>query len=502
MFAALALIGWSLLEEVVLSSSDLVTNFFASKIKHGENLELFNFVTYANSMIASWGAHSPYSSHIYTVGDIDISGLAASTQIYVMILSMLFGFSYGIGVYTAQYFGAKKFQQLRDLVMFKIQISLLISFIFILIVELFSKQLISFIISPKNVSIPTDLNNHAQWISYFDSVASHYSVDQGAKFIKIVAISYLILGIEIAIVTTLRETARPMVSFWTSFLAFFFTIIFLFFLVEPNFLKTFHGFGLMGCAYAVILGKTLQIILVLGFIFIKKYEFIPNRFWKIDRLVVKIAFKKSIWIMINELFWSFSMLMQVKLLSMYSLDSLIANALVSTILSILIVPSYHGIAAGISVLVGNNLGDNKLEIAQINSKRLLWLTVLLGVIISLLLGGTAFIIEYIFTNISGNILILTKKFIWIYALTVTVLLLNGTLYSTIRAGGLVYTAFFMDSIYTWAFTIPIMAILVLVTKLDIILIFGIVRIVEVFKIVPSLYFYFRKKWVRNLVYKL
>ncbi len=491
---------WSLLEEVVLSSSDLITNFFADHITIGENDWLYKFVNEANDMINSWG-DPIYKNHIYSVGSIDINALSSVAQIFVVILSVLFGFCYGVGVYTAQYFGAKKNQHLRDLVTFKIQVTILITLVFIIIIQLFSSQLIGFIIKYKEVPKPSILSTHEEWIQYYDSKAAYFSIEQGTKYLKIVSISYPILALELALITTLRETGRPMTSFWASFSTFILTILFLFFLVEPNFLGNFKGFGLLGCAYSVILGNFFQIIFLVIFIFWKKYEFIPNRIWNLNGTVLTLASKKSIIITINELLWSFSMLIQVKLLSIYSLDSLTANAILTTFTSILLVPAYHGISAGISVLVGNNLGNNELKIAEINSKRLIILTTCLGIFLGSILAIFGLLVGYIFSNSSNDVISLTKKFMIIYSFATPFLMINGTIYSIIRSGGLVITAFLMDSIYNWTITIPIMVFLILGSDLDIVIVFIIIRIIESLKIISSIYFYRRKKWIKNLVHR-
>ncbi len=497
---AIGIIMWALLEEVVLSSSDLVTNFFANKIDHGTNESLNHFVNYANNMINGW---KDYHNHFYNVGEIETNAIAAEMQIYNVIMSVLFGFAYGIGVYTAQYFGNRQYQKLRDLTVFKILVGLCISLIFVLLSEIFSKNLMEFIINPKYVAEPDISASHEEWITYFDSQASIYSANEASKFLSIVVISYPILAINLAFITVLRETGRPMVSFWASFIAFILTVFFLVFLVEPSYfgISSIRGFGIIGCAISIIIGKITQLFFILIFIFIKKYEFIPNRIFSINKTIWVTPFKKSLMIAFNEFLWSLSILMQVKLLSMYSLETLTANAIFTTIASIIIYPTYHGLSAGVAVMIGNNLGDNKLEIAYINSKRLIWITLILGIIMSFLIFGMSFLFGYVFTNISKEIYELTKQFFIVYSFSLTALMLNGSFYSIIRSGGKVYTVFIMDSLYNWVITIPIMTLMILDTSLNILIIYSLVRVCEVLKIIPSLYFYYRKKWLVNLIYK-
>ncbi len=491
----LSIMVWAIFEEIVLSSSDLVTNFFANHITEGNSV-ITNFISEANAKLHSLGIFN----HYYYYGQIVMNGVTAASQIYIIIISVLFGISYGIGTYTAQYFGAKKYQNLKDLVMFKILLGLAITIIFLILIETIGHQLISCIIHFKNLDIPGASETNADWVAYYDDQAAKLSIMEGTDYIKIAALSYPLVAISLAFITTLRETGRPFVSFFGSFIAFIFTILLNIILVEPSlFNLNTHAYNVYGCAMAIVFGKSIQLLVILIYILIMKYEFFPNQIFHLDKISVNLAFKKATIISLNELFWSLSTVMQVKLLAMYSLDAYTANVIFTTIIAILVFPPYHGIAAGISVLVGNNLGNNRLKYANINSKRLIWLTLCIGAITGIILSISAFLVPVMFPNNSTYIIKLAQQFIWIYAVPSIILMLNGTLYSILRSGGLVWTAFLSDSIYNWGITIPIMSGLVIFSSLTVILIFIIIRIIEMLKLLPLIILYLRKKWLNNLV---
>jgi len=481
----LGLMIWAILEEVTLASSDLVTVFFVNDVRGGPLQSQID--------ILNTGLLHPR----YFVGQIMVAGLTAVSQYYLLVISILFGVNYGIGVYTSQFFGSKQYQNLRNFVLFKIQVGLCISIFFIIIGELFPKQVLGFIINnTKNID-----SKFAQQ----DKKAIALSVSQGVDFLRYVVISYPLLAINLSFITTLRETKRPFVSFFASFIAFLGSVFFLLFLVSPNqyniYLGKFKGLYIYGAATAVILGKVIQSILVILFVKIKKYEFFPNRIWFKDPHYKLLSFKKMIVISLNECFWATSLLLQVKFFSTKGIIVLTANSLFSSILTLLIFPAYHGLSAAILVLVGNNLGSNNLKSAELNSKRLLFLTVIIGSIIGVMLFVIGLCVPFIFPNNDPATKILISKFLYIYAGFVLILMLSGTFYSILRSGGLVWQSFLTDSFYNLFFTDLIMFCLIFFTPLDIIWVFIIARSCDLIKILPVGILYFRKKWINNLVNK-
>lgn len=513
---AVTIIGWSLFEEIIISLSDLIVNIFANHINYSTG-SVFNFLKHAN-VISNWDWKSlgleKYNGYGYRSGQFALNAISAQNQIFIISISILFGFAYGIGIYTSQYFGSKKFQNLKDLVAFKIEIGLLISLIILIIVEVWGYKIIYFIISPNYAPLPSsDLNwppkdtpqtiaEAKNWINYLDYKAKLLSVEQGVKFGKISVIGYPILAINLAFITTLRETARPFISFICSFFSIFFTIFFCFiFIVPPHFLH-FKGLGILGCSLSFLLGVILQTVFIFFILLFKRYEIIPNRFFGFNKIVIWLSFKKSFIIALNELFWSFSIFMQVKLISMSSIDALTANSIFFIILSIVVTPIYHGLAAGTSVLISNNLGKNNLIAAWEHSKKILLVSVFLGIITMVILECGSFLIPFLFSNTSRYDLNLAKSFVQIFGLVSIPWICTGSLYSLIRSGGNVKIAFASDSLYNWMLTIPVAAIVILVVHLDIIYVFIIIRMLDCFKLSFSLFFYLRKKWLNNLVIKL
>lgn len=172
------------------------------------------------------------------------------------------------------------------------------------------------------------------------------------------------------------------------------------FLTAPVFLGDFEGLGVTGTALATAISRVLQFIVIMGVISIKRFEFFPV--WRSFSIPPKIGTQvilKATPIIINELLYAFGQVLIVKLKGMYSVEVLTANAMYTTVIAALLSPIYHGMNAGISVFVGNELGANRLDIAEYNGTHLLKTSVVIGVIFGLLLMGLSFVVpDLLFSN--------------------------------------------------------------------------------------------------------
>ncbi|UZQ29418.1 MAG: hypothetical protein OHM57_08965 [Spiroplasma phoeniceum] len=110
------------LQEIIMGSTDLVDNFFASSIQknvHGCQ-ETFNEIKYifgtdnfyhVKAVWDIWDLRN-YVGYHYTAGQLTINGVAASSQLYFIMFAILSRVCYGFGVFNAQYYGAKKYKKL------------------------------------------------------------------------------------------------------------------------------------------------------------------------------------------------------------------------------------------------------------------------------------------------------------------------------------------------------------------------------------------------------
>ncbi|WP_425380138.1 MATE family efflux transporter [Spiroplasma endosymbiont of Stenodema calcarata] len=514
---ALVLILLATVQEIIMESTDLVDNFFASSIKnniHGfqhlaDEMKLIfgaDNVYNVKQVWQDWGLEN-YTGFHYTAGQLAINGIAASNQLYFIMFAILSGICYGFGVFNAQYFGAQKYKELREVTLLKIYVCLIICFVVLILSQICGYQLVSFTTSPKYAPRPEDFRQlqpadkdlAIQWFKYFEYQAASISTKEGTEYFKIIALSYPLLAINIAFITTLRETGRAGLAVWISIIALSTNCFLNPFLIEPHFLGSFNGIGVKGAAIATSVSRVLQLIFIIVLFSYKRYEFIPRIWHRFDGYVARRAFQKAWPIVLNEIFWSVGMVLQVKLRAYYSLDALTANAIFSTIIAALYTPLYHGFSAGTSVLVGSRLGANNLEEAEYNGRHLVILAFFVGFIAgSILIVGGWFLPELLFNNSMPETFRISHWMLFAYGLWYPCLMVAATSYAIIRTGGAVMNAFVLDALFTWLVPVPLLAILIFTSNLDIIYIVLIMQSVDSLKAIWAIVILSRKKWVKNL----
>lgn len=525
--SALVLLIWAILQEIIMSSTDLVDNFFANTMKRNVDgaTELNQQIKavfgakdiYQNAQVwQQWNLPFDAEGYNVTAGQLAMNGVTASNQIFTIMFAVLSGFCYGFGVYSSQYYGAGRYNELRQITTMKLYVCLFITtMLFILgFIEPVTRWMINFTTNYKYVEIPSaglklinanesELAN--KWFDYFQSQAAKIATDQGVEYYQIVSLSYPLLAINLAFITTLRETGRPLIALWMAIISLVTNCLMNLMLIEPNFLGEFKGLGIKGTAIATACSRVLQIAFLAVLLGINRYDFIPRwkNFTQFEPLIIVNAFKKAWPITLNELLWAVGMVVQVKLKSEYSVETLTANSIFSTIQGTFFSPLYHGFSVGASVMIGNRLGANELSEAEYNGKHLVNLSFVFGIVFGLSLAAVSFYLpEWLFSNSNSETFRIAHYMLLIYGLMYPLMILASVTYAIIRTGGAVYSAMLMDSVFTWLVPVPILAGSIYGTKLDIVYIVLILQLTDAVKTVWSLILFNQKKWVKNLTYSI
>ncbi|ATZ18557.1 MATE efflux family protein [Williamsoniiplasma somnilux] len=520
--AALSIILWAILQEIIMASTDIVDNIFVNFLKDdqvkglsglNDSIKMSGFLNLTVDDLINAGLSESYLGLQYKAGQIAVNGVTASNQMYMIMFCAVSGFCYGCGIYSAQYFGAKDYNKLKQVTALKMYVVFAITFVFaIMTIPGITRHIIEFTTEPKYADKPTSIlaagsdgQDIKAWFNYFQYQSSVLATDEGVMYYQIIAPSYLILVINETAITSLRETRRPFISFWMSLIALSTNCLMNVFLTAPTFLGSFGGLGVQGTAIATFSARILQMIFIVALLSIKRYEFIPGWYsFKIQKNVFSRSMKKASPLLMNELLFAFAAVLQVKLKGMYSVEALTANAIFSTITTAIFSPLYHGLNAGITVFVGNSLGANKLDEAQFNARYLLGLGLVIAVIASSILIGMSYVIpQTMFSSANAESQRIAFWMLFIYAFIYPATMVANAAYSILRAGGAVWSATLLDGVFNWSIEIPVLAILILLTvngviHLDIIYIHLAVTACEIFKAIWGLAIYSRKRWVNNL----
>ena len=407
-----------------------------------------------------------------SLGDSAVGSVSAVNQLYFIVILMIFGALGGAGVFSAQYFGAKDFDKLKQTFRFKVLVSLLIAAFSFAVLSLFGKFFISLF-----TEVPETINN-------------------GNIYLNIIKWSMFPWAISVSISFTFREVGITKQLLLISIAAIIVNTGLNFLLIFGY--LGFPALGIEGAAIATLISRVVEFGLLV-ILLIQKGQFFSGKLtdlFKIEGFVLKAIIIMALPLMLNEILWSTGQTMFFQAYSTRG-DPSLAAASVTSAISQLVFVTFGGISTGIAVMVGNTLGENKLDQAKDNSKKLIFASMVFSAFMGVLLFVLSFFILGIY-DISEEAKRIAEFNIRVNALIIPVLAFNVSMYFTLRAGGDTKSTFLMDSVYMWIAQVPVVFLLSRLTTLPANMLFLIVQLLEVPKMAFAYARYKRGYWIRNL----
>ena len=230
---------------------------------------------------------------IGSIGTNAISGVGIANQLMFVFFLVIFGATAGVGIFTAQYKGKGDTEGIRYSFRFKLVFNAILSAICTLFFVLYSRHLI-------NLFLLGEADNPAD---------AAEALEIGVKYIHIILISLIPVGLTQAYGGTLRDLGNTKVPMFASVAAIFVNLI-------GNWLLIYGHFGLPamgaeGAAIATVASRFVELAILIIytgkhpdlFPFIKgafKHFHVPGRL--AGRFILR-----ALPLMANETFWSLGM---------------------------------------------------------------------------------------------------------------------------------------------------------------------------------------------------
>ncbi|HQN74987.1 MAG TPA: MATE family efflux transporter [Bacillota bacterium] len=406
------------------------------------------------------------------LGELAIGSVSVVNQLYFVIILITFGALGGAGIFTAQYFGSKEEEKLKQTFRFKLITALLLVILSIVVFSVLGEYLIGFF---------TD---------------NQVTITGGIAYLNIVKWSMLPWAFSVAISTTFREIGTTKPLLWITLGAIITNTVLNYLLIFGNF--GFPNLGIEGAAYATLASRVVEFLLMFVLL-IRKGKIFNTKIkdvFKIDVWILKAIFFMALPLLLNEFFWSMG---QTMFLQSYSIrgDNALAAMNITNAISQLVFVTFGGIGTGIAVMVGNTLGMNQLEAAKDNAKKVIAFAVAFAFVTGTMLFVLSFFILDLY-DITETTKQIAQYNIRINAIFIPVFSFNVSMYFTLRAGGDTRSTMLMDSGYMWVVQVPLIFLLARVTNLSVIILFLIVQLLELPKSFFALSRYRKENWVRNL----
>ena len=408
------------------------------------------------------------------LGDVSIAavGLAGYASFFVELVT--FGVASGSAVFLAQYHGAGNIKGIRRTLGVMLICVVPIGLLFTLLTMSFP-QVVMQLFTNEQVLI-----------------------DEGVRYLRYAALSYVSLTLNTALGITLRCTENVKIPMWTSgFCAILNAAL--------NYLFIFGGLGVapMGVAGAglatAISSLANPLLLVIISIIQKNVLIAPIK----DLLDVGHGFLGEYWkrvlpVLMNEMLWSLSIIGINMVFGRMGTDNYAALTVVRTIENIVFV-FFVGICNASNILVGKSIGAGQIEMGKRYAIQFMKLIpvfgIVLGGLVALLRGPVVSLFD-----ISDTAIHTAKVLLLIYAVDVTIRNIPYlSVVGIFRAGGDTKRGLLCDGLVQYALVLPAVIVCGLVLKLPFITTYIIMILVDdIGKLCMTIPYFLSMKWIKPI----
>lgn len=416
------------------------------------------------------------------VGTLPMSAVAIVNQLFFVFNLAVFGAVSGAGIYTTQYFGKGDEEGVRYTMRYKLLVT---AAIFVGAVALFltaGENLIDLYIAKETPAADRLI-----------------TLELGRQYLFIMLVGLAPFVITQCYSGTMRESGQTVLPMAASIVSMAMNFVLNLLLIFGY--LGFPRLGVAGAAIATVISRFAEcaIVVLIGNARKRQYSFLTGlyRGFKIPRELFFRFLTKSMPLLLNESMFSLG---KAALLQSYSYRGIevVAAFNISATISQLFRVGMMSMGNATSIIIGQELGANRL----VNARRSAWRMSSLSIMVCAVLGAGLYAIAPIVPrlyNTEPDIQALAVSFIRISALIIPIDAYANVTYFTLRAGGLMFITILFDSFFVWAATVTTAFGLTRFTSLSIITIFAAVSSLEILKFIIGFIFMKHGGWVRNIV---
>ena len=411
---------------------------------------------------------------IGSLGQTSIAAVGLANKVFFVFMLLLFGIVSGSSILTAQYFGKNDIKNIRKVLGMSLIIGLIGSFIFV-IPSLICPEIVMSIFTPNENTIKI-----------------------GASYLAIAAISYpltAITNVYVALLRGVNQVKTPVVI----------TLICIIIKVILNYILIFGHFGIpalgaVGEAIATLIVRTIECACILFIVYFEKGPAAAKlkELLALNKEFVKLYYSTVTPVIVNEFMWGLGV-------TMYSLvygrmgDGAVASITITQTVEQIITVIFQGTSAATAVILGNELGANKLKDAENHAKYFIILQFIFAFIMAIIclfiripLIGLFNVTDIVATDISKCLIVFIlylpfKVFNWV------------NIVGILRSGGDTKVALMLDISGVWCVGIPLAYFGGMFFGLPIYVVYAMVNLEEAYKFILGFRRYKQKIWLKNLV---
>ncbi|WP_406243191.1 MATE family efflux transporter [Tissierella carlieri] len=411
------------------------------------------------------------------LGESSIAAVGLVNQYFFIFMLCLTGINAGAGIFMSQFWGKKDISNIRKMLGLDMILSLIVSFLFFIPASLFPREIIK--IFTKDTEV----------------------INLGVQYIRIISVTFVLTSITQAYSTTLRCIGIARLPMFGSLIGVLTNAFLNWVFIFGHF--GFPAMGVVGAAIATSIARFVEMMFIIVCAY-KSNSVIPSKLKNIigfDHEFVKMYFKTSSSVIINELVWSIGLSVYSIIYAKIGIREVASMQIASTINNLFMVFSI-GLANAAAIMIGNKIGAGEEKIAINYAIKLGIFAPIVGLItgISLWIASPAVVGLFKINKDTLDITITVLKIMAFFAPLrfFNVLMIVGIF----RGGGDTTYSMLVQLGTIWCFAIPAGFIAATYFKLPLEKVFFIISLEEVVKIFFEAKRLRSKKWIRNVVEEL
>ena len=408
------------------------------------------------------------------VGQSSISAVSLASQYASVLFMVFYGLGTGVTILCAQYYGKGDMRAIQVVEGIALRFSIPIAMAFAGAALLMPETMMRL------------FTNDAELIGL------------GASYLRYMSAAYLCWGITEVYLAVLRSINRVMVSMVMNILAFslniFLNAVWIFGLFGAQKL------GVVGVALATSLSRVIELAAcIVVSLLSRDVRLDPRYIFLRNGALFSDFVRLSLPALGNDVSWSVAFSMYSVIIGHLGTDAVAANSFVVVVRNFGTILCF-GMASAGGILLGNIIGENKMEEARDGARKLMKLTVITGAIGGLIiLASMPLVLAYARESLSEQAMYYLRNMLLINTYYVMGAAVNTTLIAGVfRAGGDSRFGFVCDTIDMWCYAVPLGFIAAFVLRLPVMWVYFLLCTDEFVKWPWVIGHYRKGTWLKNI----
>ena len=408
------------------------------------------------------------------LGETSIAAMGLSNQIFFVLILILFGATSGMSIFTAQFWGKQEIEPIRKVLGMSLILSVSVAFVFTLAATLIPEIVLGFYTKDAEV------------------------IRLGSSYLRIVGFTYIPIAIATSYIAILRSIQLIRLTVIATVSALIFKTILGYGLIFG--IGGLPALGVRGAAIGTASGWTLELILLLVFIYTQKTPLAANplTFFSFDKAFFIRVITTVMPAVANEMFWSLGITTYNAIYAHIGTDSIAAINVNATIEELGFV-IFMGLGNACAVMVGNRIGAGRKDEAYEIVRRV----IIMGVAFAVLVGLVIILLREVVVglyDLSPNGENNVRWLLLVMASTLWIRMFNfSTFIGALRAGGDTRFALIMEICSIWLIGVPAAYVGAFFFHLPVYFVYLMVMLEEVAKAFVSSWRFRSRKWIHDLV---